>query len=135
MRPATPALLLFNPNKYITATHADYSLLGPTSMSVPGYPFKPAQPNERILLYATGFGTSAVTLAEGAAVQFGALSVKPTATIGGAAATVEWAGVISPGLYQLNVVVPADAANGDSEVLVTFNGQTTQAGAKIAVQR
>jgi uncharacterized protein (TIGR03437 family) len=53
---------------------------------------------------------------------------------GGAAATVVFAGVISPGLYQINVVVPASAANGDNTVSASYAGFNTPGVTVIAVQ-
>jgi uncharacterized protein (TIGR03437 family) len=55
--------------------------------------------------------------------------------IGGSDALVTFAGVISPGLYQFNVVVPNAAANGDSLVSCSYNGQNTPARDLITVQR
>jgi uncharacterized protein (TIGR03437 family) len=41
VRAVAPSFLLFGASKSIVATHANGSLLGPASMSVPGYPFTP----------------------------------------------------------------------------------------------
>jgi uncharacterized protein (TIGR03437 family) len=54
-------------------------------------------------------------------------------TIGGATATVQFAGLIGPGLYQINVVVPSTAANGDNQVIATYSGASSPAGAMIPV--
>jgi uncharacterized protein (TIGR03437 family) len=47
-------------------------------------------------------------------------------------AEVQWAGLVSPGLYQLNVVVP-DVPDGDQEVIAEIAGFVTQAGACITI--
>jgi uncharacterized protein (TIGR03437 family) len=130
-----PSFLLFGATKYIAATHANGALLGPTSMSVPGYSFTPAQPGETIVLYATGFGLPAASLVDGSAVQSGSLPNLPAIKIGGASAAVEFAGVIGPGLYQFNVIVPNTTANEDSPVTAAYGGLTSPAGSVIAVQR
>jgi uncharacterized protein (TIGR03437 family) len=135
MKALAPAFFLLGATKYIVAQHADYSLMGPTSMSVSGYAFSPAKPGETILLYATGFSLPVVALVDGSATQVGALPNLPLVQVGGAAAPVAFAGVISPGLYQMNVVVPASSPNGDNTVTVSYAGFTTQAGAVISVQR
>ena len=135
VKSAAPAFLLLGATKYIAATHVDGSLLGPTSMSVPGYAFTPAQPNETIILYANGFGLPSATLDEGSASQFGALPTLPVIQVGGATATVTFAGVVSPGLFQFNLVVPANAASGDNPVTAGYAGFTTPSGALIMVQR
>jgi uncharacterized protein (TIGR03437 family) len=134
-RAVAPSFLLFGASKYIAATHADGSLLGPASMSAPGYPFTPAAPGETIALYATGFGLPAATLTEGSATQFGLLPSMPTVQIGGASVDVRFAGVVSPGLYQLNVVVPTTAVAGDAPVTATYAGLTTPLGSLIPVQQ
>ena len=132
---AAPSFLLFGGSKYIAATHADGSLLGPTSMSAPGYPFTPAAPGETIVLYATGFSLPAANLTEGSATQFGPLGSLPAVRIGGASTEVQFAGVVQPGLYQLNVVVPTTAVSGDTPVTATYAGVTTPLGSLIAVQQ
>jgi uncharacterized protein (TIGR03437 family) len=43
--------------------------------------------------------------------------------------------VISPGLYQLNLTVPASAANGDNSIGCAYSGFSTPAGGLLAVQR
>ena len=137
LRSASPSLLRFGATNYITATHADVnaSLLGPASMSVPGYTFTPARPGETIVMYAVGFGLPAATLVNGSSSQFGTLPTLPVMQIGGTAAGVQFAGINGPpGLYQLNVVVPPDTANGDVQVSVSYAGTVTPV-ATLAVQR
>lgn len=60
------------------------------------------------------------------------LSPLPAVTIGGAPANVTFAGLISPGLFQFNVVVPANVG-GDEQILATYGGTTTQVGALLTV--
>jgi uncharacterized protein (TIGR03437 family) len=104
-------------------------------MSVPGYAFTPARPNETIILYANGFGLPSAALIDGSASQFGALPALPVIQVGDATATVTFAGVVSPGLFQFNLIVPANAASGDNPVAAVYGGFTTPAGALITVQR
>jgi uncharacterized protein (TIGR03437 family) len=104
-------------------------------MSVPGYTFTPARPGETIVMYAVGFGLPAATLVNGSSSQFGTLPTLPVMQIGGTAAGVQFAGINGPpGLYQLNVVVPPDTANGDVQVSVSYAGTVTPV-ATLAVQR
>jgi uncharacterized protein (TIGR03437 family) len=135
LRAAAPSFPLVGATQYVVATHADYSLVGPTSLSVPGYPFTPAQPGETIILYGFGFGLPTTALINGSSSQAGSLLTLPVIQIGGAPATVTFAGVISPGLYQLNVTVPSTAANGDNLLTCSYNGQSAPAGDLIAIQR
>jgi uncharacterized protein (TIGR03437 family) len=88
-----------------------------------------------MLLYANGFGAVSPAVVSGASSQTGTLNPLPTVTIGGIAATVQFAGINGPpGLFQLNVVVPFTLANGDQLIMATYNGLTTQAGTLITVQ-
>jgi uncharacterized protein (TIGR03437 family) len=70
----------------------------------------------------------------GSVSQTGSLPTLPLVKIGGVAATVQFAGLISPGLYQFNVVVPASAPNGDNAVVATYNGAATQSGTLLTIQ-
>jgi uncharacterized protein (TIGR03437 family) len=143
-RAATPASLLLGGTHYVLATHADYSLVGPVSMSVPGYPFSPARPGETITLWATGFGLPRDGLVSGSSSQSGPLPATPGVRIGGVgsaetfAAPVVFAGLVGPGLYQVNVIVPANVPDGDNRVVWFYQqeqGQTYPPGALIPVQR
>jgi uncharacterized protein (TIGR03437 family) len=117
----------------VIAVHANGALIGPTSFSVPGYPYTPAAPGEIILIFANGFGPTTVPVVTGAMTQSGSLSPKPVVTIAGVEAQVDFAGLISPGLFQFNVKVPPGTPTGDQAIVATFNGLTTQAGTKLTV--
>ena len=43
-------------------------------------------------------------------------------------------GLTMPGVYQLNVTIPASTPNGDNALSATIGGQTTQAGVLVSVQ-
>jgi len=47
---------------------------------------------------------------------------------------VMFAGLVAPGQYQFNVVVPTATPSGNQSVTVTLGGVTTQGNAQIAVQ-
>jgi uncharacterized protein (TIGR03437 family) len=103
-------------------------------MSVPGYTFTPAAPGETILLFCDGLGLPASPLTAGSAVQIGVLPTPwPIIQIGELSATVKYAALISPGLYQLNVVVPPLAASGDNQVFASSGGFGSPAGAMLPV--
>lgn len=135
MRAAAPSFPLVGSTQYLVATHADYSLVGPPSLSSPGYPFTPARPGETILLYAFGFGLPTTSLVKGSSSQSGSLPMLPAIQIGGSPATVTFAGVISPGLYQFNVIVPSTVPDGDNRLTCSYNGATSPTGDLIAVAR
>ena len=132
MQATSPAFLQFNLHGYVVATHADYSLLGPSAL-FPGSS-SPAKRGETVLLYAVGFGLPTTPLTDGSSIQTGPLAALPVCTIGSAPATVSGANLISPGLYQLNVIVPIGATTGDSQVSCLYNGVTTPAENWITVQ-
>jgi uncharacterized protein (TIGR03437 family) len=95
----------------------------------------PAKPGETIVLYANGFGPASTPVVSGSILQSGALSPLPVVKIGGTTATLQFAGLVSPGEFQFNVVMPASLADGDQPVTATYNGMATQAGTVIAIQR
>jgi uncharacterized protein (TIGR03437 family) len=134
LRAVAPSFLLLGSTSYDAATHTSGSLLGPASLSAPGHSFTPAQKGETIVLYSTGFGLPTTALVNGSASQSGVLPSLPAVEIGGVAATVGFAGVISPGLYQLNVVVPSSVGSGDNQLSVSYGGFTSPLGVLLAVQ-
>jgi uncharacterized protein (TIGR03437 family) len=54
--------------------------------------------------------------------------------IGGVAANTQFAGIVTPGLYQFNVVVP-NASSGDNAVSIEINGSSTQPNVFMTIQR
>jgi len=133
MQPLAPGLFQFSGTAYAAATHADGSYIGPASL----YPGQstPARPGETIILYANGFGPVSPAVVNGSATQSGQLAVKPVVTIGGISAPVQFAGLVAPGEFQFNVTVPADAGDGDQEVVASLGGFSTPRGIQLRVQR
>ena len=130
----SPSFFVFSDNQHIAAIHLNGSLAGPASLSVPGYTFSPAAPGETISVYANGFGPTSTAVVDGSTAQSGTLSPLPVITIAGKNASVQFAGLVSPGLYQFNVVVP-DLPDGDLPIKAALGGATTQSGTLLAVQR
>jgi uncharacterized protein (TIGR03437 family) len=127
----SPSFFLFG-GKYVAATHANGTYLGPEAL---GAGFTPASPGDTVILYGNGFGQISPAIIPGSGSQSGTLPVKPTITIGGLNATVSFAGAISPGLYQFNVVVPANATNGDNAVAVTYQGVSGPSGIYLSIAK
>jgi uncharacterized protein (TIGR03437 family) len=127
----SPSFFVFDAT-HVAATHADGSLLGPASL----YPGSttPAKPGETVVLYANGFGQTSTPVVSGSAMQSGTLSPLPLVTIGGVSATVQFAGLVAPGQFQFNVIVPASLADGDQPIAATYNGLATQPGTLLTVQ-
>jgi uncharacterized protein (TIGR03437 family) len=95
-----------------------YDLNGP----VGAFPYRtrPVKVGETIVLYGVGFGatTTAVPAGKNPAVPYQTL-LTPAVSIGGVPAAVTYSGLISAGLYQLNVVVP-QVPGGDQLVTATL---------------
>lgn len=107
---------------YIAALHVDGTLIGPTALKGTG-----ANGGETISLYATGFGASNPAAVNGQiSSQALPLAILPTVTIEGMVAKVTFAGLISPGLVQINVVVPAGLPAGDALVVALLGNAETQ---------
>ena len=129
---AAPSFFVFNGGPYVAGEHANGSFLGPASL-FSGIT-TPAKPGETVLLYANGFGATSTPVANGSAAQSGSLSPLPAIKIGGISATVQFAGLVGPGEFQFNVVVPSTAPDGDNALTATYNGFTTQTGVMITIQ-
>ena len=127
-----PEFFVINGSPYVVATHLSGAVIGPTSL-YPGAT-TPAAAGEPIVLYANGFGQTTPAVVNGSVSHSGALPVLPVVTIGGINAAVQFAGVVSPGLFQFNVTVPANARSGDNALVATYNGFSTQANVLITVK-
>jgi uncharacterized protein (TIGR03437 family) len=130
---ASPSFFVFNGGPYVAAEHLNGNLIGPPSL-YPGSTTQ-AQPGETVVLYANGFGTTSVPVVAGSVSQSGTLSPLPVIQIGGINATVQFAGLVGPGEFQFNVVVPTSLTNGDQTIAATYTGSTTQAGTMITVHK
>jgi len=87
-------------------------------------------PGEIISIYATGLTASpaGITSLEPSAVN------GVEATVGGRNAPVQSATLISPGLFQINIVVP-DIENGNHELSLRTGGAVSSPGVLISVRR
>ena len=86
------------------------------------------------LIPAIGFGLPVNPLVNGSSTQSGALPTAPVCQVGGSPAS-PIASLISPGLYQVNLTLPAGAQSGDDPISYTCNGANTPAGDFINVQK
>jgi uncharacterized protein (TIGR03437 family) len=120
--------LFTSDGKSVLSAHANGSLVSKAA---------PAAPGEAVVVYCTGLGATTPALVTGVLPSDAfPLAALPQVTIGGAAATVSFAGVVAgaAGVYQINVQVPAGAANGDLPLIVQV-GTATSAPALITVQK
>jgi uncharacterized protein (TIGR03437 family) len=129
----SPSFFVFNGEPYVAAVHSGGGLIGATTL----YPGSstPAKPDETIMIYANGFGATTAPVVNGSTMQGGTLATLPAVQIGGVNAKVQFAGLVSPGEFQFNVVVPASLANGDQLISASYGGFSTQAGTLITVHQ
>ncbi len=116
------------PGNYVAATHADGSYVAGPALAKLGVLGTPAKPGETIVLYGTGFGATQPAISATAPVTAALPLAPPTGLairIAGVDAPLAYAGLISPGLYQFNVVVP-QLADGDAPVVAEMRGLLTQ---------
>jgi uncharacterized protein (TIGR03437 family) len=127
----SPSFFVFNGGPYVAGEHINGSLIGPATL----YPGSttPAKPGETIMIYANGFGATNVPAISGSSMQSGTLSPLPVVQIGGIKATVQYAGLVGPGEFQFNVVIPQAVPNGDQAIMATYGGSSTQSGALINI--
>ncbi len=130
MQMTSPAFFITK-NNYIAALHANNTVVGPTTL----YPNNstPAAPGETIMLFGTGFGQTTTPIPDGQVVTTAIPMSGVTVTVGGAPAQVTFQGLVMPGLYQLNVVIPASTPSGDAQVVATVAGAVTPTGPLVNV--
>lgn len=125
------AAIIYTPGGTGAYGGGTYDLAGPAGLF--NFQTRPVKPGETIALYGVGFGPTSPSVFAGrtftgAARTTNAVSVR----IGGQPATVAFSGIVSAGLYQLNVVVPP-MADGDQTVEASVAGVSAPT-ASIAVQ-
>jgi uncharacterized protein (TIGR03437 family) len=130
MQAASPGFFTFTQNqgKYIAAVVLDttgFEYLAPPSLLGSSAQSRAAKAGDTILLYGTGFGPTTSPLspamASSVAIPLAHTTGDITAavaqvTVGGIAAQLQFCGIVSPGVYQINVVVPPGVASGDQAV-------------------
>ncbi len=115
----------FNSQNYVAAVRIDGTLITSTVAAKPG---------DVLELFGTGFGPTDPSVTPGNAFSGSAPHSNPvTVTIGGVAANVSYAGLVSAGLTQINLTIP-DLPNGDHEVIAQVAGFRTLSGVLLKIQ-
>lgn len=114
----SPDFFVFGGGPYVAAEHPN------------GSPIGSANPGEAATLHANGFGTASAPLVGGSPAQEGPLSTLPVIGIGGIATTVH-AGLVFPGEFQFNAIMPASLANGNRPATATYRAPGTQTGTPV----
>ena len=122
---------------YLVAMHTDWSYVARAGQMPSNVAVRPAQPGETIIFYGTGFGptdpqVSAYHRFSGSAPLSSTVPVR--VQIGSVQAPVSYVGLVSNGLYQMNVTLP-DLPDGDFEVIVTMGAEASPRGRYIPVKR
>lgn len=99
---------------------------------LPGVLARVPVPGDSIALYGSGFGPTTPPTHAGVTVVPSALSNSIRVTVAGVEAPVDYAGLVGPGLVQINIRVPV-LPPGDHEVVVELVSLRTQAGLLLPV--
>ena len=127
--PAQPGIFTIGANAGAILHGADNSVVTASHAAAKG---------EVIVVFVTGLGPVIPPVATGAQSPGLPLSISsftPTVTIGGIGSPVSFSGLAPgfAGLFQINVQVPAGAASGNLDIIVTANGVASST-AKVSVQ-
>jgi uncharacterized protein (TIGR03437 family) len=104
--------------------------------ALPGYSSRPAAPGDVVELYATGCGATSPAAPDGVLLTTPYPAANQSAfnvTIAGEAATVLFAGLVSPGLWQINIQIPSGLVGGNQPLVLSVNGATSQPNVTIAL--
>jgi len=125
----SPALFCYSAsnNRWVAANHPDGVLVSRSGL-VSGVSYRPAAPGEIISVYGTGFGLAAPW------TPAASVAAPVVVRVGGSQAKVAYAGLVSFGLYQVNLTVP-DLPDGDHAVEVQVSGQAAVSDALLPVKR
>jgi len=147
---ASPGLFAFPQaqGKYAAAVVLDsstsFEYLAPAGTLGSGVQSRPAKAGDTILIFGTGFGPTTTPLNPemAASVAYPLAHTGPDitaalaqVTIGGQAAQLQFCGIVSPGVYQINAVIPAGVTSGDQALKVTLlSGQSVSQNLSIPIQ-
>ncbi len=132
----SPALFAYAPQsgRYAVAQDAtNFALIGPPGLLGEGVPLEPAREGQVLTVYATGLGDTDPPYEDGVLSAAAPLAAPLTLRLGGVAATTTYAGRISPGLYQVNFIVPA-GLSGDAEITLLREGTASPTGVFLAIR-
>lgn len=104
--------------------------------ALPGSNSRPAVAGDFIELYATGCGLTNPVAPDGVVLTQAYPAANLTSfqvTIGGTNASVLFAGLVGPGLWQVNVQIPSGLIGGDQPLVLSVNGAVSQPNVMITV--
>lgn len=130
LSPALFTVGALNGSQLVAAVALDGTYIADPTV-VPGS--RGAKPGETVEIYGTGFGPTTPPSPAGMLLNPAPLSNAATVTIGSTSITPEFGGIVAPGLYQINIQIPASLNAGDYSILVQVGGMQTQPNVIIAV--
>jgi uncharacterized protein (TIGR03437 family) len=131
----SPALFTFSSQggRYVAAVRADGTYIAPTNL-ISGVTTVPAKPGDAVLLFGAGSGPTSPSSPIGQLINAAPLANPVTVRIGGLVAITQFTGIVSPGEYQFNIVVP-DVPDGDNVVSIAIGGGFSQSNPFLTIQR
>jgi uncharacterized protein (TIGR03437 family) len=127
---------LFTYGSYAAAVRAsDSTIINGTGAAVTGFSVSAsAKPGDVLEFFATGLGATSTPVAPGLVFSGAYQTVgTPSVTIGGVVATVLYCGMVSEGLYQINLTVPSTLSSGTYPVVVSQNNVSSPAAAMLSI--
>ena len=116
---------------YPIASFPDGSPVGPTGLISSST--HPAKPGDVLALWMSGLGPTSPAYGGGQIIHSPLnTAVAPILTVGGVRATLDFAGLVGAGLYQVNFHVP-QVTNGDQPIAFSINGVLAQTGLLLTV--
>jgi uncharacterized protein (TIGR03437 family) len=131
INPVAPGLFAYqlNGKSYPSALIAGMPIYVAAVGALSGSTSRPATAGDFVELYGTGMGPTNPAAPDGVvfaqaypAANLAAFQV----TIGGIPTTVTFAGLVGPGLYQLDIQIPPGLSSGDQPLTLTVNGVAAQ---------
>jgi N-acyl-D-amino-acid deacylase len=92
----------------------------------------PAVPGSLVTIYATGLAASQAGVASPALTDVTATTL---VTIGGQSAKVTYSAAGTPGLFQINAVVPSNLQNGDQQLVIAIAGKQSPANVYLSIHQ
>jgi uncharacterized protein (TIGR03437 family) len=126
--------LILRPNGSGAYAGGAYDIIGPTGNS-PGYASVAAKEGGEIELFAVGLGPTSPAIPAGQAFSGAASAANSVSVlIDNTAVTPSFVGLSGPGLFQINLTVPAGLGTGDVKLMATVGGVQTPSGVVISLQ-
>lgn len=132
---SAPGFFVFEPQGrlYPAAVHLDGTYAAPAGLFGAAVATRPPIPNDTVLFFGSGFGDTSPARSAAKIVSAPAdLMNKPAIRIGGVAADLAYAGLVSSGLNQFNLIVP-NVAPGDQPFEAETGGMRSQANLFLCV--